>query len=195
MKLEQKIGIYKITSPSGKIYIGQSRDILGRFQAYKNKNCKTQIKLHNSFTCYGVENHVFEIIEECIFEDLCKRERHYQDKYDVLGPLGMNLIKTRTDELPRVISEETREKLRQGTKNNPPSKERIEHLHKCNTGRKQSVEERRIRSKSLIGYVKTAEHCSNMSKSKLGKSNSAEHNAAIRNGIAAAKLRKQQLST
>ena len=32
------IGIYKITSPSNKIYIGQSLDIDRRFKTYKNIN-------------------------------------------------------------------------------------------------------------------------------------------------------------
>ena len=59
------IGIYKITSPSGKVYIGQSRNIENRFLQYKNKHCRFQFRLYNSFNKYGVENHVFEIIEEC----------------------------------------------------------------------------------------------------------------------------------
>jgi len=33
-------GIYKITSPTNKVYIGQSTNILFRFRAYKRLNCK-----------------------------------------------------------------------------------------------------------------------------------------------------------
>jgi predicted GIY-YIG superfamily endonuclease len=32
------IGIYKITSPSGKVYIGQSWDIYDRWKKHKQKN-------------------------------------------------------------------------------------------------------------------------------------------------------------
>ena len=40
------VGIYKITSPSGKIYIGQSIDIQKRFKHYKQlHNCKNPEKL------------------------------------------------------------------------------------------------------------------------------------------------------
>ena len=42
--MKVKIGIYKITSPSNKIYIGQSINIERRFKEYKTlKNCKFQI--------------------------------------------------------------------------------------------------------------------------------------------------------
>jgi len=59
------VGIYKITSPSGKVYIGQSINIERRIKEYKNLYCKKQIKLYNSLVKYGFQNHQFEIIEEC----------------------------------------------------------------------------------------------------------------------------------
>lgn len=57
-------GIYKLTSPSGKIYIGQSRNINKRILDYKNIKCKSQRKLYNSLIKYGWEGHKFEIINE-----------------------------------------------------------------------------------------------------------------------------------
>lgn len=59
------IGIYKITSPSNKVYIGQSRNIKRRFRQYRNLNCKSQNKLYCSFIHYGIDRHIFEIIEIC----------------------------------------------------------------------------------------------------------------------------------
>ena len=45
-----KIGccIYKITSPSQKVYIGQSRNIQNRVQNYKRLDCKKQPILYKS---------------------------------------------------------------------------------------------------------------------------------------------------
>ena len=43
------IGIYKITSPSNKIYIGQTTNYKKRLGDYYNLNCINQIKLYNSF--------------------------------------------------------------------------------------------------------------------------------------------------
>jgi group I intron endonuclease len=58
------IGIYKITSPSGKIYIGQAWNIKKRFQSYKCLN-KASIGTHlyNSFLKHEVKNHLFEVIQ------------------------------------------------------------------------------------------------------------------------------------
>lgn len=42
------IGIYKITNPKGKVYIGQSIDINERFKTYSYLKCKNQTKLYNS---------------------------------------------------------------------------------------------------------------------------------------------------
>jgi group I intron endonuclease len=59
------VGIYKITSPKGKVYIGQSTDIKKRFNDYRLLKCKPQKALYNSLAKYGTVNHTFEIIEEC----------------------------------------------------------------------------------------------------------------------------------
>jgi group I intron endonuclease len=79
------IGIYKITSPSGKVYIGQSIDVLGRRQHYKHMNSIGNIIL-NSIKKYGFENHVFEIVEECSIEQLNERETYW--KQYMLDQLG-----------------------------------------------------------------------------------------------------------
>lgn len=46
------LGIYKITNPNNKIYIGQSINIKNRFYHYSLYHCKTQTKLYNSFIKY-----------------------------------------------------------------------------------------------------------------------------------------------
>lgn len=83
------IGIYKIISPSGKIYIGQSVDIKKRWTAYKYydrdyecyKNRNKDSLILKSLKKYGYDNHVFEIIEECNLEELNYKEIYYIEKY------------------------------------------------------------------------------------------------------------------
>lgn len=70
-------GIYKITSPSGKIYIGQSRNINQRKYHYSSKLGAGQPKIHNSILKYGWVNHNFEIICECDELDLNNLELYY----------------------------------------------------------------------------------------------------------------------
>jgi len=104
MKKEIICGIYKITSPSGKIYIGQSNNITKRWTNYKSisKSNDGQPKLKNSFDKYGVNTHIFEVIEECCFENLDCRERYWQDFYNATNT-GLNCVLTSCGDVPKEI--------------------------------------------------------------------------------------------
>ena len=110
------IGIYKITSPSGKIYIGQSVDIEKRRKKYSRLSCANQTKLYNSLVKYGFFDHIFEIVEECGVEELNIRERYWQDFFEVIGVRGLNCILTATDTLKYVFSQETKDIMSAGKK-------------------------------------------------------------------------------
>lgn len=100
------IGIYKITSPSNRVYIGQSKNIKERFNNYFSlHNCKFQKKLYRSFLKYGVINHTFEVIEECKFLELNEKERYWQEYYNSIE-IDLNCFYTKTDEKPRINSQE-----------------------------------------------------------------------------------------
>lgn len=103
------IGIYKITSPTKKIYVGQSIDIENRFKYYKRKSCNGQTILLRSFNKYGVENHKFEILCECEISDLNDKERYYQDLYSVIGKDGLNCILTKSSDKSGVGLKHTNE--------------------------------------------------------------------------------------
>lgn len=114
--LNKKCGIYKITSPTGRYYIGQSADIIKRWKQYKNLNCKKQIKLHNSFKKYGVKEHQFDIIEYCEVEQLNCSERFWQDIFDVLGKLGLNCVLQECGEKRKIYTEELKKKISESNK-------------------------------------------------------------------------------
>lgn len=115
------LGIYKITSPSGKIYIGQSSNIDQRIKDYKKTiHCKGQVRLYNSLIKYGFDNHVFEVIEYCDFDSLNIKERYWQEYYDVLGINGMNCKLTQCEGKKAVLSAEARKKISDKVKINQP---------------------------------------------------------------------------
>ena len=86
------IGIYKITSPSGKVYIGQSVDIEKRFSRYINmySGIINQTRLYNSLKKYGPKNHKFEIIEECN-ENLLNEREIFWINFHNSTLLGLNI--------------------------------------------------------------------------------------------------------
>jgi group I intron endonuclease len=106
VKKEVICGIYKIISPSGRIYIGQSKNIKARWKSYHGRNSGQPV-LENSFKKYGIKSHIFEVIEECKEEDLDCRERYWQDFYDVLNG-GLNCKLTSCGDERIILSEETK---------------------------------------------------------------------------------------
>lgn len=56
--------IYKIESPSGKIYIGLTSNFNNRMYSYKKAACTKQPLLHKSLKKYGYENHNVTIIDK-----------------------------------------------------------------------------------------------------------------------------------
>jgi group I intron endonuclease len=106
----KKIGIYKITSPSEKIYIGQSVDIKRRFKQHKYNDLDTI--LSRSFKKYGFQNHTFEILEECSVELLNERERYWQEYYNCVSKKGLNSKLTKTNDKSGYVNEETKFKIK-----------------------------------------------------------------------------------
>jgi len=86
------IGIYKITSPDKKIYIGQSINIRRRFKDYKFNLAKNQGLLHRSFLKHGFNSHNFDIIHICNINELSILERYYQILFNCVGDNGLNSV-------------------------------------------------------------------------------------------------------
>ena len=167
--MEKIIGIYKITSPSGKIYIGQSRHCLYRWKYYYSKlHCKRQRRLYNSLLKYGFDNHVFEILERCASEELDDLEIKYIKQYDSTNKtIGMNL---RVGGNSATFSDETKELMRQNALGNTNmlgkthSKETRELISKNRTGIKHSKETRKRMSKAREGFKHSQETINKLSK-------------------------------
>lgn len=106
------IGIYKITNPKGKVYIGQSLDIEKRFKEYRGLHCKLQPKIYNSLAKYTPEKHRFEILEICSKSKLNEREIYWGKKFDSIKK-GLNLSLGKSTQ---IMSEETRNKISRANK-------------------------------------------------------------------------------
>jgi group I intron endonuclease len=81
-------GIYKITNPTGKVYIGQTRNIQRRIRYYLYSVPKTT-KIGRSILKYGIENHIVQVLE--LTENLEERELYYIHKYNSVEE-GLNCI-------------------------------------------------------------------------------------------------------
>lgn len=77
------VGIYKITNKiNGKCYIGQSRNIENRLNRHRTAGFNPNDKCYNyplyrAIRKYGLENFSFEVIEECLIEQLTNKELYW----------------------------------------------------------------------------------------------------------------------
>lgn len=160
------IGIYKITSPTGKMYIGQSIAIEKRLHAYKNLMCRNQVKLYNSLTKYGTDSHVFEVVEECSVEELNSRERYWQEHYNVVSS-GLNCRMTASDDKSGYLSEDTKAKISTYYKNlyqTVEGKEKIkqrirntDQLNKTSSTDYKAFQQKRLASTDQISRVRNTD--------------------------------------
>jgi len=193
MKAKRKGKVYKITSPTGRIYIGSTYQTLyQRWYSYKTLQCKSQSKLYRSLKKYGPENHVFECIWRGLIEDMFKMERTFGDLYEVLDKhKGLNLSLPGYDDVPVLYSEERLQIARNcwtderrksmsikfSGKNNPsfgkPLSEKTKQLlSEALTGRKSSDETKekvRVTSTGRIMPPRTVEYSEKVSKIHSGK--------------------------
>ena len=82
------IGVYKITKKTNnKSYIGQSNDIVRRFEEHKYK---IDIPIDMAIAKYGSDAFTFEILEECALNQLDEREIYWIAYYNTYKGFGYN---------------------------------------------------------------------------------------------------------
>lgn len=169
------IVIYKITSPIGLVYIGQTRNFKKRMYCYNTLNCKNQTKLYESFLKYGFDNHTVNIlhwlpndVEHSIINNY---EKLYFELYVFAGLNTLN-CKTPGD----AISKEGREKISNFWKGRKRSeKQKLEQSKRMKgrpsrrKGIKSSEESKRKMSESRKGKnPHTPEHMKKLHASRKG---------------------------
>ena len=98
---KMKSGIYMWTSPSGKKYIGQSTDLVKRYNSFLRFNCSYGgVKINNARKKYhNRDEWTYVVLERCDIDALDERERYYIALYDT-----MNNAQAQQDDRPLVVS-------------------------------------------------------------------------------------------
>ena len=130
---KMKSGIYMWTSPSGKKYIGQSTNLVKRYNSFLRFNCSYGgVKINNARKKYhNLDEWTYVVLERCGIDDLDERERYYIALYDTMNngyncESGGNKNKTLSDETKLIMS------FNNSGKNNPMygKKQTKESIHK-----------------------------------------------------------------
>lgn len=143
----KKLGIYKLHwIESGYFYIGQSIDIQNRFNRHKHLMINNKNKsgfIQSVYNKYGMPS--FEIIEECLYDDLNSREQHYLDLHfadDKCCNLNKNAVSSKGYKYPKETIERIKI-LRAGSQKKGKENQ--------NYGRKASLESRKKMSEAQKG--------------------------------------------
>ena len=122
-------GIYKITSPSGKVYIGQSRHVLLRWRDHK-RDKKAKSKLFYSLRKHGADAHVFKIIHQLPSDiDQIILDNYEQLYMDLHSSCNVNLLNLRQAGSRGKLSEEAKAKLSKSLKGKTPWNKGIKTNH------------------------------------------------------------------
>ena len=91
------VGIYKfINKINEKLYIGQSKNLNCRKKqhlknAFNPNNRDYDCLFHRAIRKYGIDNFIFEVLEECDISDLNNREKYYIKECNSMMPFGYNM--------------------------------------------------------------------------------------------------------
>lgn len=105
-------GIYLIKNQvNHKVYIGQSKNIEQRWRAHRSRPFNPhspdyEKPLYRSMRKYGLENFSFQVLEECLIENLNEKEIYWISHFNATNPLfGYNLTEGGTTSVPVKLSE------------------------------------------------------------------------------------------
>ena len=174
--------IYKITSPDGKSYIGQTiQTVAHRVGQHKTGHCSM---LLDAIKTFGIENMSVSILKCCPKDELCTEEKFYIKQFFSLCPSGLNLesggiyAKHHKDTKARIS------KARTGMKFTP---EHIENMKEAQKITQSTPEYRNKQSDDLKAQWADPEIKAKMCAGRKGRKHTAETKAKI---SAASKARK-----
>lgn len=198
--------IYKLTSPSGKVYIGQSKyDLETRWQQHlwaRQSSVKTT-KLKHAFNKYDPETWTKEILFECDQETASFHEMEQIEKHDsfrngynmTLGGEGLNgadfseehrngIAKAKKSWWDSPAGQARKRFLSEQLKINNPGADASRGKPAWNSGKKTKPctnETKRLISDKLKGRIVSEESRRKMSASQKGKKRTQAHKDALRN--------------
>jgi group I intron endonuclease len=136
--------IYKISSKlDGRLYIGSAIDFDKRkYEHLKRlrKGTHHSKKLQHFYWKYGESSLDFSIIELCEIDKLLEREQYWIDETKAYTKSGFNICPTAGSSLGRILSEDTKNKIRDRAIGRKQTAEQVRNRSLKNTGKKRSKE-------------------------------------------------------
>jgi group I intron endonuclease len=144
-------GIYAISTPAGKLYVGSSLDVIRRWKTHIRElrnGCHANLYLQRTFIKYGEHSLTFAVLEQCDKSELYTKEQEYIDALAV--ELRLNVALQAAGGCgPH--SAQTREKIAIAHKGRTHSAEARANMSAAHKGQRPTAEANAKRSESLRG--------------------------------------------
>ena len=172
-KLKKESGVYSIKCvQTGKQYIGSSKNIYRRYLEHRAaliKGTHGNRFLQFAWDKYGENSFIYSALLYCHEDIRFEKEQEFIDKYNVCNPdCGYNLDPIAS---PTFQTEQSKLNISKAKKGRKQSEEHRQKNREVHTGLKLSETAKQKLRDFHKGKPKSKEHCINISKGKLGKSN------------------------
>lgn len=174
--------IYRITSPSGKAYIGKScKRVLNRYSDHKSTSRRGRLCpiIWNAIVKYGPDNMRLEVLGCYPKSELSAREQEAIQRYKTRAPNGYNATDGGEGLCGRKHSAETRKKMSEVRTGIVFSPEHLAHIKEASRRRFLCLAEHEKLSKAHKGQRNTAESIAKAAAANTGKKRSAEAKARM----------------
>jgi group I intron endonuclease len=171
--------IYKHTSPSGKSYIGLTKDYERRCQQHQVENSGCPL-FAAAIKKYGWDNFTHELlIEHISLKEANALEIHYIAEHQAFGPNGYNLTEGGGGQSGRQASDETKTKLSSARRDRITTDVTKAKMSAARKGKARSDESKANQSAATRSIPKSAEHKAKISMAIKGRSRTEETKAKI----------------
>lgn len=168
---------------NNKIYVGKATNPWKRWQKHiriaASKRQQEKFYIHRAVAKYGVNNFIFSVLQKFNIEQDCDLAEKYWIKYfqSKNTMYGYNLTEGGEGVSGRVVSEATRQKMREKATGRRHAPETIELLRIINIGKiPTNLDQLKIMN---IGKSLSDEHCQKISQARLGMIFTEEHKQNI----------------
>lgn len=168
--------IYKFTSPSGKSYIGQTRNF--RMRCNEHKSSRHCTRLSSAIKKYGFDSFSHQILESGLSDEQANiLEEKYIKEHKTLHPNGYNLA---TGGMSSRHSDESKKLISLAQKGRVKSELEIRKIAESNRGKVHSDETKQKLRVANIGKKMSAESIAKTAAANTGRKMSAEHKEKLR---------------
>jgi len=191
---EKKYIVYQYTSPSGKYYIGQTCRSLRERSGYDGRRYKRCAHFYSAILKYGFENFKVKVV----MSNLSKKEADWLERYLISyyhsneSQFGYNITAGGKGTSGYVVSEETKQRLREFNTGKTLSEEHKRKISESNKGQKVSEKQREILRKCRLGKHLSEETKKKVSESLKGRLLSEEHKRKISESHKGKRLTEEQ---